>query len=123
MENGIKDLGTSPGQHSIADPIDRGVGEAELGRSDSVCHLPYGGIGLGEILQVGGWVGELPLPLISCSTQESVPCTLPGHHSRAGGPHGPHWSRCGRAGPEGLKAGGLAPPLLTTARGEVARQC
>ena len=28
--------------------------------------------------------GELTLPLTSCSTQESRPCTSPGEHSRAG---------------------------------------
>ena len=74
--------------------------ESEHRRTGPATCLLFGSVGEGEIpsptitnchlqqteeLALGVMrVGELALPLTCYSTQESGPCTSPGHHSRAG---------------------------------------
>ena len=55
-------------------------------------------------------VGELALPLTSCSTWQSGPCTSPGQPSRAG-PHG------GGTGEQAMRPGKLAQPVTACREG------
>lgn len=86
---------TSPGQHSRAKPVGRGVGEpaqsCKHGRAVPITHLSYGGMGRGEIPtpppptsgpEVTG-EGEGALALICYSTRERGPNTKTGLHRRA----------------------------------------